>query len=306
MMEGIELRRVLAIGGSDSGGGAGIQADIKTGAALGVDVATAITAITAQNSVGVQAVEPVPLNVFRTQLSSVCSDIPLHAVKLGVLYDGARVKAAIDVIQRYGLNNIVCDPVIASTSGTILLDGDGMKALVSALPLFTLLTPNAIEAAALTGKRIETQSDLITAGYALLDLGASAVLMKGGHLNENESTDVLLRKKHSGLIYFSFPRIRTSNDHGTGCALATSIASGLAKGLDLPKAVAAGRDFVQGALLRSIQLRNGTGRGSMDLVSHGTIPRGSAWSGYLMPAAQTTPRQAGPQKKSSAANLPAA
>lgn len=271
-MERIELRRVLAIGGSDSGGGAGIQGDVKTGTALGVDVATVITAITAQNSVGVQAVEPVPLGICRAQISSVCSDLPLHAIKLGMLCDGARVRVVIDAIQRYRLNNIVCDPVLSSTSGTILLDRGGMEALVSALPLLTVLTPNAIEAAALTGERIETQSHLVTAGYALLDLGARAVLMKGGHLDGKESTDVLLRRDHSGLMYFSFPRIKTSNDHGTGCALATAIASGLAKGFELPRAVAAGRDFVQSALLRSIQLRNGAGRGSMDLLPNRALP----------------------------------
>jgi len=274
-MERIELRRVLAIGGSDSCGGAGIQGDIKTGAAFGVDVATAITAITAQNSMGVQAVEPVPLNVFRAQISSVCSDIRLHGVKLGMLYDGARVRAVTDAILEHKLENVVCDPVLASTSGTILLDRDGVDALIAALPLFALLTPNALEATALTGKRIETQSDLVMAGYALLDLGARAVLMKGGHLDGYESTDVLLQRERSGLMYFSFPRIRTSNDHGTGCALATSIASGLARGLDLPKAVATGRDFVQGALLRSIQLRNGAGRGSLDLLRNSALPEGS-------------------------------
>lgn len=278
MIEPIELRRVLAIGGSDSGGGAGIQADIKTGAALGVDVATAITAITAQNSVGVRAVEPVNLDLFGAQISSVCSDIPLHATKLGVLCDGAHVRVVIDAIQRYRLTNIVCDPVIASTSGTILLDRGGVEALIAAFPLFALLTPNVLEAAALTGKEIASDSDLLEAGSALLNLGVQAVLMKGGHLNGRESTDLLLRKGTSDPVYFSAPRIETRNDHGTGCVLATSIASALAMGLELPAAVAAGRGFVQGALFRSIQLQNGLGRGSMDLVSHRALHGGLASS----------------------------
>ena len=258
MTKRIELRRVLAIGGSDSDGGAGIQ--------------RVFTAITAQNRMGVQAVKPVHLNMFRAQISSVCSDIPLHAVKLGMLYDGARVRTVTDAILEYKLENVVCDPVIVSTSGTVLLDQGGAESLVAAFPFFALLTPNALEATALTGRRIETQSDLVTAGYALLDLGARAILMKGGHLDGNESTDVLLRREHSGLMYFSFPRIRTSNDHGTGCALATSIASGLAKGFDLPTAIAIGRDFVQAALRQSTHLRNGSGRGSMDLVSESVLP----------------------------------
>lgn len=257
MTERMELRRVLAIGGSDSGGGAGIQADVKTGTALGVDVATVISAITA----------PVSLDMFRTQISSVSSDIPVHAVKLGMLYDGLRVRVVIDAIRQYEWDNIVCDPVLVSTSGTPLLDQDGLKVLVSALPLFTLLTPNVPEVVAMTGKSVATESDLIEAGHALLDLGARAVLLKGGHLNGDESTDILLQKGVSEPTYFSSRRTHTCNDHGTGCALATSVASGLAEGIDLPKAVSKGREFVQDALRRSIHLWNGSGRGSMDLQS---------------------------------------
>lgn len=263
----MELRRVLSVGGSDSGGGAGIQADVKTGTALGVDVATVISAITAQNSLGVQALEPVPLGMFRAQISSVCSDIPVHAVKLGMLYDGLRARVVIDAIRHYAWDNIVCDPVLVSTSGTPLLDRDGLEVLVSALPLFTLLTPNVPEVVAITGKSVATESDLIEAGHALLGLGARAVLLKGGHLNGNKSTDMLLQKGFSKPTYFSSRRMHTRNDHGTGCALATAIASGLAVGIDLPKAVSKAREFVQGALRRSIQLRNGSGRGSMDLRS---------------------------------------
>jgi hydroxymethylpyrimidine/phosphomethylpyrimidine kinase len=265
MTERMELRRVLTIGGSDSGGGAGIQADVKTGTALGVDVATVISAITAQNSLGVQALEPVPLGMFRAQISSVSSDIPVHAVKLGMLYDGLRARVVIDAIRHYAWDNIVCDPVLVSTSGAPLLDQDGLEVLVSALPLFTLLTPNVPEVVAMTGKSVATESDLIEAGHALLDLGARAVLLKGGHLDGDKCTDVLLRKGISEPTYFSSGRMHTRNDHGTGCALATAIASGLAAGSELPKAVSKGQEFVQGALRRSIQLRNGSGRGSMDL-----------------------------------------
>jgi hydroxymethylpyrimidine/phosphomethylpyrimidine kinase len=262
-----ELRRVLTIGGSDSAGGAGIQADVKTGTALGVDVATVISAITAQNSLGVQALEPVSLDMFRTQISSVSSDIPVHAVKLGMLYDELRVRLVIDAIRQFEWDNIVCDPVLVSTSGTPVLDQDGLKVLVSALPLFTLLTPNVPEVVAMTGKIVATESDLIEAGHALMDLGTRAVLLKGGHLNGDKSTDILLQKGISEPTYFSSRRVHTRNDHGTGCALATAIASGLATGIDLPKAVSKGREFVQGALRRSIHLRNGSGRGSMDLRS---------------------------------------
>jgi hydroxymethylpyrimidine/phosphomethylpyrimidine kinase len=164
-------------------------------------------------------------------------------------------------------DNIVCDPVLVSTSGTPLLDRDGLEALISALPLFTLLTPNVPEVIAITRKSVASESHLIEAGHALLDLGARAVLLKGGHLSGDKSTDILLQNGISEPTYFSSRRIHTRNDHGTGCALATAIASGLATGIDLPDAVSEGREFVQEALRRSIDLWNGSGRGSMDLLS---------------------------------------
>lgn len=266
MIKRTELRRVLAIGGSDPSGGAGIQADVKTATAMGVDLAGAISAITAQNSLGVQGLEPVPLKMFRAQIASVCSDIPVHAVKLGMLYDRPRVRSVIDAIRQYGWNNIVCDPVLISTSGTPLLDQDGLKALVSALPLFTLFTPNVPEVAAMTGKAVVTAMDLLEAGHALLDLGARAVIVKCGHVDGDECIDVVFRKGFSEPKYFLSRRIDTRNDHGTGCALATSIACGLAVGFDLPIAISRAREFVQDALRRSIHLRNGSGRGSMDLL----------------------------------------
>lgn len=266
MTERIELARLLVIGGSDSGGGAGIQGDIKTGAAMGVDVSTAITAITAQNSLGVQAVEPVPIEMLQAQLSSVCSDIPPHAVKLGMLYDAPRVLAITEAIRTYKLSNVVCDPVLASTSGTMLLDGAGREAVLANLTLFTLVTPNVMEAAALTGVRVQSSADLLDAGRMLLDCGANAVLLKGGHLGGSDSTDILLEKQRPSPLFFPAPRIDTRNDHGTGCVLATAIASGLALGHRLSDAVASGCAFVQAALQRSAHLSNGSGRGSLNLL----------------------------------------
>ncbi len=258
--------RMLAIGGSDSSGGAGIQADIKTGAAFGVDVSTAITAVTAQNSLGVQAVEPVPVEMLRAQLVSVCSDLRPDAVKLGMLYDAARVKAAMDAIQRHQLQNVVCDPVLISTSGTTLLAPKGRELLISNLSLFALLTPNATEAAALTGIDVSDLSGQLAAGRLLIERGANAVLVKGGHIAGDESTDVLILKNSPAPFFFRRTRIDTRNDHGTGCVLASAIASGLAAGVDLPKAVAAGCDFVDAALRRSVHCSNGSGRGAMNLV----------------------------------------
>lgn len=270
MNQTAELCRLLAIGGSDSCGGAGVQGDIKTGAAFGVDVSTAITAITAQNSLGVHAVEPVSLEMLRAQIASVCSDLRPHAVKLGMLYDAARVHAVGEAIGAFELRNVVCDPVLASTSRAVLLNHEGSEALMSHLSLFALLTPNVMEAEALTGVSVRNAADLIEAGRRLLDLGAQAVLLKGGHLNGDECTDILLQKHAPEPLYFPAPRIHTRNDHGTGCALATAIAAGLARGAALTEAVKRACAFVQSALKESVHLRNGSGRGSMNL-SHRSV-----------------------------------
>jgi len=266
-MDRAELHRLLAIGGSDSCGGAGIQADIKTGAALGVDVSTAITAITAQNSLGVNAVEPVSIEMLRAQIASVCSDLPPHAVKLGMLYDAARVEVVAQAIRTYELRNVVCDPVLVSTSGTTLLDPRGSELLLSMLPLFKLFTPNAMEAAALTGIPVQNSSDLLVAGRVLLDRGANAVFLKGGHLGGSDSTDVLLQTQSPEPVFLSSSRVETRNDHGTGCVIASAIASALARGMELVEAVTSGRAFVQAALQRSAHLWRGAGRGSMNLLS---------------------------------------
>ncbi len=265
-MDRMEPPRLLAIGGSDSCGGAGIQADIKTGAALGVDVSTAITAITSQNSLGVNAVEPVSIEMLRAQIASVCSDIPPLAVKLGMLYDADRVEIVAQAIKTYELRNVVCDPVLVSTSGTTLLDTSGSELLLSMLPLFTLFTPNSMEAAALTGIAVRNVSDLLLAGRALIDRGANAVLLKGGHIGGNDSTDVLLQSRWPEPLFLRSPRIDTRNDHGTGCVLATAIASGLALSTELVAAVTSGCSFVHRALQRSAQISNGAGRGSMNLL----------------------------------------
>jgi hydroxymethylpyrimidine/phosphomethylpyrimidine kinase len=264
---GEELFRLLVIGGSDSCGGAGIQADIKTAARFGVDTATVVTAVTAQNSLGVHALWPVPEASVAAQLESVCSDAPPHAVKLGMLCDGPRVRVVAAAIDRYRLHPIVCDPVLASTSGRILLDHDGRRELLALLPRLTLLTPNAVEAALLSGREVTDPVSLLEAGRALLDLGAAAVLLKGGHMGGDESTDFLLLGSQTDPIRHTAPRIATRNDHGTGCVLASAIAAALARGLSLTDAVTLAKTFLQQALLQSAPLWNGAGRGGMALVS---------------------------------------
>ena len=261
-----ELHRLLVIGGSDSCGGAGVQGDIKTGAAFGVDVSTAITAITAQNSLGVQAVEPISLEMLRAQIASVCSDLRPHAVKLGMLCDAARVRIVVEATRAFDLQNVVCDPVLVSTSGTVLLNQEGSDALLASLPLFALLTPNAMEAEALTGVTVRDLADLLEAGHRLLEIGARAVLLKGGHLYGADCTDVLLQSQAPEPLYLPAPRIDTRNDHGTRCVLATAIAAGLAQGIALAESVRRACAFVHRALKQSAHLASGAGRGSMNLV----------------------------------------
>jgi hydroxymethylpyrimidine/phosphomethylpyrimidine kinase len=257
------LPRMLAIGGSDSCGGAGIQADIKTGMALGVEVSTAITAITAQNSLGVQKITPVSTAMLAAQIGSVCEDIPPAVIKLGMLVDAARIRMVIKALRTYTVPNVVCDPVLFSTSGRVLLSEAGRKALFKLLPLVTLLTPNAEEAALLSGCEGRTPKEYLDAGRILLDHGASAVLLKGGHMSGEESSDALLQRDYASPLWFSAPRIETRNDHGTGCVLASAIAAGLAQGMTLVEAVGRARDFVQQALIRSSGFWNGNGRGGM-------------------------------------------
>ncbi len=261
-----ELARLLVVGGADSCGGAGIQADIKTGAALGVDVSTAITAVTAQNSLGVQSVWPVPEEMVTAQMTSVCTDIPPRAVKLGMLVDAPRVLAVAAAIRIYELQCVVCDPVLVSTSGCMLLDFPGREALLSLLPLVSLFTPNAAEAAALSGRNVRSIAEYLDAGRALIDLGAHAILLKGGHMGGEDSADALLLHDHPSPLWFTAPRIATHNDHGTGCVLASAIAAGLALGRTLPDAVAGARAFVQQALLSAAHVWNGNGRGGMNLL----------------------------------------
>jgi hydroxymethylpyrimidine/phosphomethylpyrimidine kinase len=262
-----ELFRMLAVGGSDSCGGAGIQADIKTASRFGVDTATVITAVTAQNSHGVHSCWAVPEALVAAQLESVCTDAPPHAVKLGMLCDGPRVRLVAEAIDRYGLHPVVCDPVLTSTSGRPLLDDEGRQELLALLPRLALLTPNAVEAALLSGREVSSAATLIDAGRALLDLGSPAVLLKGGHLGGDESTDILLLGSRADPIRFAAPRVATRNDHGTGCVLASGVAAGLARGLALVDAVARAKAFLQQALLSGAPLWNGGGRGGTALVS---------------------------------------
>ncbi len=259
--------RVLIIAGSDSGGGAGVQADIKTVTALGGYAATAITAVTVQNTLGVTSVHPVPLPVIEAQALAVLDDIGADVIKTGMLGDEATVDLAARLIAGARVPAVV-DPVMVAKGGAALLAADAVAAVRRhLLPVAALLTPNAPEAAALTGLAVETLEDQRRAGRALLGLGAKAVLMKGGHVSGSRVTDLLLSA--SGETAFECARIDTRHTHGTGCTLASACAAGLAQGLPLTEAVARAWAYVQEAIARAPGF--GAGHGPLD---HGWPLRG--------------------------------
>jgi hydroxymethylpyrimidine/phosphomethylpyrimidine kinase len=263
------LGRVLIIAGSDSGGGAGVQADIKTVTALGGYAATAITAITVQNTLGVTAVHPVPLDIVAAQARAVLSDIGADVIKTGMLGDAATVELVADLIAEAGVPAVV-DPVMVAKGGASLLADSAVAALRERLvPRAALLTPNAPESAALTGLAVETTDDLRRAGEALLAIGAKAMLMKGGHIAGERVVDILMTAE--GETAFEGERIESRHTHGTGCTLASACATGLAQGLPLAVAVARAWDYVHEAMLRAPGL--GAGHGPLD---HGWPLRGRA------------------------------
>lgn len=261
--------RVLTIAGSDSGGGAGIQADLKTFAALGCYGMTAITALTAQNTVGVQGIHAVPPAFLRSQLQSVIEDIGVDAVKIGMLHEPGVVEVVAWAIQHYQLQRVVLDPVMVATSGDRLIADATVRVLVDQLfPLATVITPNLDEASLLLGRPIAAVSDLSGAAQALLSQGARAVLLKGGHLPGDQVVDVLARPGHVDMV-LSSARMASRNTHGTGCTLSSAIAAHLALGEPLERAVRAAREYILGAIQAGAGVQVGHGHGPLN---HGYSP----------------------------------
>jgi hydroxymethylpyrimidine/phosphomethylpyrimidine kinase len=252
------IGRVLIIAGSDSGGGAGIQADIKTVTALGGFAMTAVTAITVQNTLGVTGIHPIPLDLVSAQARAVLDDIGADTIKTGMLGTVQMVETVSGLIDAYSAIPAIIDPVMIAKGGHPLLEAKGIAAIRDLLvPRATLLTPNAPEAAALTGLSVESLDDLRRAGEALLKLGAKAILMKGGHLAGDRVTDLLVTL--DGETLFEGPRIQTRHTHGTGCTLASACATGLAQGLTLPEAVRRARAYVVEAMRTAPGLGQGHG-----------------------------------------------
>ena len=261
--------RILSIAGSDSGGGAGIQADLKTFAALGCYGMTAITALTAQNTLGVRAIHGVPPDMLKSQIDAVMEDLGADAVKIGMLHSAEIVQTVADAIDRHALKNVVLDPVMVATSGAVLIENPAIAALVSELfKRAVLVTPNLDEAALLVGQTLASEQDMEQAAQELLNKGARAVLLKGGHLAGDVVSDLLLTP-NSKPHWMRAPRIHTANTHGTGCTLSSAIAAHLALGCSLLDAVEAARAYVRAALEAGANVRIGSGNGPLN---HGHAP----------------------------------
>jgi len=251
----------LTIAGSDSSGGAGIQADLKTFAALGVYGASAVTALTAQNTRGVAGIHLVPPEFVAAQIDAVFDDLAVGAVKIGMVAQLASIKAIVAALARWSPKHVVLDPVMVATSGDRLLAEEAIEALrARLLPLATIITPNLPEAAALLDEPVASGAAPIEAqGRRLLAMGNPAVLIKGGHGTGAESIDYLIDRH--GVTALPAPRIATSNTHGTGCSLSSAIAAELAKGAELPTAVRNAKAFVSAAIAQADRFAVGHGHG---------------------------------------------
>jgi hydroxymethylpyrimidine/phosphomethylpyrimidine kinase len=250
--------RVLTIAGSDSGGGAGIEADLKTFTALGVFGMAAITAVTSQNTVEVTGVRDMPADFVAEQIDTVARDIGIDAAKTGMLSNSAIVSAVADVCRRWNVPHLVVDPVMVAKSGDYLLRQEAVEAMRDALvPLAEIITPNVPELAELTGISVETPDDVRYAGQRMLDMGARCVLVKGGHMQGPQAVDYLMW--HGGQEQFSAPRIDSRNTHGTGCTYSAAIAAGLAKGLPVPEAIRTAKSYLTEAIRRAFQIGQGHG-----------------------------------------------
>ncbi|HEY3258193.1 MAG TPA: bifunctional hydroxymethylpyrimidine kinase/phosphomethylpyrimidine kinase [Gemmatimonadaceae bacterium] len=262
------MQVVLTIAGSDSGGGAGIQADLKTFFRFGVYGTSAITAITAQNTLGVATWEPVSAELLTAQIQAVATDLNPAAVKSGMVGNAALIRVVADSLRRHDLGPYVLDPVMIATSGDSLLDPGGTRAIREELvPLATLVTPNAEEAFALTGERVSDESSMRRAAEQLVSLGAKAALIKGGHLDGGEDSAMMDLLYDGEFTVFSHPRIVTTRTHGTGCTLSAAITAQLALGTPLRESVQLAIDYVHAAIESAPGL--GGGRGPLNHFANG-------------------------------------
>lgn len=257
--------RVLTIAGSDSGGGAGIQADIKTISAMGCYAASVITAVTVQNTIGVQAVHPVPLDIIAGQIDAVLSDIGADAVKIGMLHSSEVVNLVADKIEEYGIRNLVLDPVMVSTSGHRLIEESAIETLQQRLmPLARVITPNLPEASIITGISIQYEKEFPSAAMLLSNDKKISVLLKAGHLDNDYIVDYFYNAEDDSMILLPSKRIRTVNTHGTGCTMSSALAAALARGEGLDAAVKSAKSYIENAILSGSRYCIGHGHGPVN------------------------------------------
>ncbi|MDD4636930.1 MAG: bifunctional hydroxymethylpyrimidine kinase/phosphomethylpyrimidine kinase [Bacteroidales bacterium] len=256
---------VLSIAGSDSSGGAGIQADLKTISALGGYGCTAITAITAQNTLGVSGIWPLSQEALNAQMDAVFSDLHVDAVKTGMLHNAETVRCVAEAMKRYKVKNLVVDPVLVATSGDALSKGGIVEAMRESLfPLAKLITPNLKEAEILSGQQIQTLEDMKQVAGMLLQVSLQGVLIKGGHLTGVKMIDVLLTAGMKEPLLLESDRIETDNLHGTGCTLSSAIATFLARGFSLEEAVVEAKEYVWQAIRSGAEVFTGEGHGPLN------------------------------------------
>lgn len=254
--------RVLTIAGSDSGGGAGIQADLKTIAANGCYGMSVITALTAQNTKGVSGIHAVPVDFVRAQLDAVLPDIGCDAVKIGMLFSAELIRTVAEGLQRHGVQRIVLDPVMVAQSGDRLVQDEAIDALRKQLiPLADIITPNLPEASVLLGRDIRSAEEIRLAAVELAGLGCGAVLIKGGHLESGDCDDCLYLATEKRMITLPGKRVATGNNHGTGCTLSSAIAANLAKGVEVEDAVRRAKEYITAAIEAGAAYKIGNGHG---------------------------------------------
>ena len=254
--------KVLTIAGSDSGGGAGIQADLKTMSAIGCYGMSVITALTAQNTLGVTGIYPIPPAFAAEQMAAVFTDMGTDAVKIGMLYSAELIEIVATELKKYGAQKIVLDPVMMAQSGDKLLQDDAVEAIKEHLmPLADVTTPNLPEAEVLTGTELKNPEDIRAAARTLAGCGSKSILIKGGHLEENDSTDLLYLAAEDRFVEFTAERVESRNNHGTGCTLSSAIASYMAKGNEIEAAVRKAKTFITEAIRAGAGYQLGQGHG---------------------------------------------
>lgn len=261
----MKYNKVLTIAGSDSGGGAGIQADIKAISAMGCYASSAITAVTVQNTLGVEAVHPIPLDILAEQIDAVLSDIGADAVKIGMLHSAEVVNVVADKMKKYEIRNVVLDPVMVSTSGHRLIEESAIEVLQSLLmPMARVITPNIPEAEILAGRKIESEKDFSEVAKLLSQNGSVSVLLKAGHLSGEMLVDYFYNAETDEMITLPSRRVETRNTHGTGCTLSSAFAAALARGETLTNAAYLAKRYIENAIISGARYEIGHGNGPVN------------------------------------------